>query len=254
MTVNSLQFEVDRVSSPKSEDISASPATHIILRNTMRGVIMSPVKVEIGVRFGRLTVIAKAASRGDRRGRSVCLCDCGKTKVIMNQHLNRKPPATVSCGCVSIENAKKLEWHGTHGHSAGGKQSPTYYSWSAMTYRCSNPNHKYYSRYGGRGITVCDRWKSFENFLLDMGERPDGKTLDRIDGKKGYCPENCKWSTPKEQQRNRENNSLVTYKGKTFCVSEWAERIGMKCSTLRERFNRGWSIKDALIKPVKRVL
>jgi len=90
-----------------------------------------------------------------------------------------------------------------HGHKVNKKASPTYNSWRAMRARCQHSNASNYERYGGQGIKVCDRWQDFENFLSDMGERPEGKTLDRIDNNKGYEPGNCKWSTPKEQSQNR---------------------------------------------------
>ncbi len=93
-----------------------------------------------------------------------------------------------------------------HGHRRRGYRSPTYYSWCAMKERCNRPKHPRYARYGGRGISVCDRWHFFENFLFDMGERPEGKNLDRIDNDSGYYKENCKWSNPKEQANNRCNN------------------------------------------------
>lgn len=115
-----------------------------------------------------------------------------------------------------------------------------------MIGRCHNPNSSGYSSYGGRGITVCERWRDFANFLADMGERPEGKTLDRIDGSLGYFPENCRWATVGEQNRNTRRNHNVTYNGETHCVSEWARRAGISHETLRGRLAKGWSMDRAL--------
>jgi len=118
--------------------------------------------------------------------------------------------------------------------------SPTYKSWSEMKYRCNTVGNKYWH---DKGIMVCDYWNSFENFLLDMGKRPKGKTIDRIDNKGNYCLENCRWATSKQQSRNRSNNLLL--KGKT--LSEWSEILGIKRSTLAQRYYvYGWSVNRVL--------
>lgn len=117
--------------------------------------------------------------------------------------------------------------------------TPTWSSWRSMRKRCLDPNTNVYKNYGGRGINICDRWSVFANFLQDMGERPEGTTLDRIDNNGNYCPENCRWATLTEQCRNRRNNAWVTLNGETLCVTEWAELLGVKVSTLKERIRRG---------------
>ena len=97
----------------------------------------------------------------------------------------------------------------THRHTRKGLRSSTYITWADMLRRCAEPNNNRYNYYGGRGVTVCERWRKFENFLIDMGERPDGMTLDRIENDKGYEPGNCKWSTPREQARHRSSTKLT---------------------------------------------
>lgn len=129
-----------------------------------------------------------------------------------------------------------------------------YNSWQAMRHRCRNPKHPFYHRYGERGIDVCDRWyDSFAAFLEDMGKRPEGHTLDRIDNTKGYYPENCRWATSKEQNHNRQKRSKsvpvgpITYDGVTQSVAAWAREIGISESALRHRiFAYGWPIAQAL--------
>jgi len=135
-----------------------------------------------------------------------------------------------------------------HGHTPRGKCSPTYYSWLNMKSRCYCSSSRGYYNYGARGIKVCDRWlHNFSTFLADMGERPEGRSLDRIDGSKDYTPENCRWATRVEQNRNSNRNRLVEYNGERRCVSEWAQRLNLPVSTLAARlFYYGWPIEDAL--------
>ena len=123
-------------------------------------------------------------------------------------------------------------------------------SWGQMMARCYDPSNHKYHRYGARGIRVCDRWICFRLFFEDMGDRPKGKTLNRIYNDGNYCHENCEWASAKEQAQNRHNNRLITFNGKTLCITEWAREIGITREALRNRLNRGWSEEDALtIKP-----
>ena len=122
----------------------------------------------------------------------------------------------------------------------------TYVSWYGMKTRCFNKNYKDYKYYGGRGIKVCNSWMKFENFFEDMGERPEGKTLDRIDNNGNYCKENCYWATRKEQANNRRSNRYLTYKGKTQNVSEWAEELNINKNDISNRLNLGWKIERIL--------
>lgn len=136
-----------------------------------------------------------------------------------------------------------------HGMSRTG----TYKSWQAMLSRCMNPNLKDYHRYGGRGIKVCDRWHDFRNFLEDMGERPDGASIDRIDVNGNYEPGNCKWSDHDHQQNNRTSNRVITFDGRTQTVAQWAREIGCTRQSLHIRLSKpGASIETALSTPVKK--
>jgi hypothetical protein len=125
--------------------------------------------------------------------------------------------------------------------------TPIYAIWSSMLQRCENRGMPAYDRYGGRGIQVCDEWHDFDVFYDDMGPRPDETySLDRIDNDGDYCPGNCRWATKKQQSRNRADNRLLTFKGESLCIAEWADRLPLKDSTIRMRLRRGWSTKEAL--------
>lgn len=125
-------------------------------------------------------------------------------------------------------------------------KTPTYTAWDSMLQRCTNENQKHYNNYGGRGIGVCDRWLLFKNFIEDMGLRPFGLSLDRIDNSKGYYKENCRWADKKTQQRNMRTNHLITFQGQTKTLAEWAEIKKMGYSTLQTRLWRGWTIERAM--------
>ena len=136
----------------------------------------------------------------------------------------------------------------THGKT----QTAEYRVWSAMKRRCLNPNVIGFDKYGERGITICDRWiNSFEAFLEDMGERPPMHTIERVDNALGYSPDNCTWATRKEQASNTRRNHNITFEGITKTLTQWAEYLGLKQSTIRQRMSRGWSIKQALTIPLR---
>ncbi len=139
-------------------------------------------------------------------------------------------------------------------HTHGLAGSVTYRSWHDMRQRCNNPNDKQYPDYGGRGITVCKRWRIFTNFLADMGEMPSGHSIDRVDNDAGYCKENCRWATRTEQNRNTRRNVTLTYQGKTLCIAGWGELLGVNYRTLLSRVNAGWAVEDALTKPTRGTL
>jgi hypothetical protein len=122
-----------------------------------------------------------------------------------------------------------------------------------MKQRCQNRNYHSWETYGGRGITVCERWQKFENFLADMGEPPKGASIDRIDNNGNYEPSNCRWATPKAQQRNRRVTRMLTFEGKKQPLAELAERFGIQRRTLVARIRTGWTVEDALTRPVRQI-
>ncbi len=126
------------------------------------------------------------------------------------------------------------------------RSSPEYKAWGHMIERCRNPNTECFADYGGRGITVCDRWRTYEHFLADMGPRPAGMTLERKDNERGYEPGNCVWATRKQQMRNRRNTKMLTFNGETKGLTEWAEQLGLKKTTLEKRLKLGWTADRAL--------
>jgi hypothetical protein len=160
---------------------------------------MPKLKDITGQRFGRLVALKPNGKDQSGCWWWLCICDCGKQTTVRGAVLRRND--TRSCGCSMDESKTK------HGHiwRYNGKRyrSPTYISWAGMLTRCRNSKQRSYAEYGGRGIAVCERWLAFENFLADMGERPPGLTLDRIDNDGGYEPGNCRWATTKEQRANQ---------------------------------------------------
>jgi len=142
----------------------------------------------------------------------------------------------------------------THGHSVGARASKTYKAWLSMRRRCLCPTCPEYYRYGGRGITVSPSWDSFEQFLLDMGEAPEDRSLDRRDNDKGYSKENCRWATAKEQGQNKRNNIILAFNGEAHCMNEWARITGIGITTLLQRLRHGWSAERTLLtSPQRRI-
>lgn len=161
-----------------------------------------PIDNIVGKRFGKLIVVKFNGKNNKGYLEWLCLCECGKEVAILSSSLIRG--VSRSCGCGVIDSVTK------HGKS----YDPVYRSWESMVQRCTNKHNAKYGSYGGRGITVCEDWLTFENFYKDMGDRPMGKTIDRINNNGNYCKENCKWSTAKEQANNRRNNKTIVPGGK----------------------------------------
>jgi hypothetical protein len=199
--------------------------------------------------FGRLTTIGPKFVLSDKRSRAyqVCQCSCGQ-KVVCRVDLLRSGRSQ-SCGCLQKERVSAVNT--THGLS----RTLEFGIWKGMIQRCQNPNQSNYSRYGGRGIKVCDRWRGdsgFQNFIDDLGPRPsDNHSIDRIDVNGDYCPENCRWASVKEQARNKRNNRFLSYDGRNQCLSAWAKEFEMGETTLTTRLLSGWSVEKALTVPVR---
>lgn len=197
-----------------------------------------------GRRFGRLVVLGIAGRTTGKHKEILwaCKCDCGNSASVNGQRLRNGE--TTSCGCYHRERVHEMSK--THGET----KSRLYSIWKAMKRRCYGVNTKVYYRYGGRGITVCDEWRNdfvaFKTWALATGYQ-DGLTLDRIDNDKGYSPENCRWASYKEQANNTRRNHLVTCRGETHTIAEWAVMRGINDQTLRNRLGRyGWSVERAL--------
>lgn len=193
-------------------------------------------------RFGRLFVIDiyRPTKNGQRRW--VCVCDCNNLAATTTHRLLNG--LCQSCGCLRRGLPR------SHGHTTNGEASRTYKSWRLMLSRCYNKNSNRYYRYGGRGITVCDRWRnSFAAFLEDMGERPERLTLDRKDNNGPYCKDNCRWATLLEQSRNKSSSKMISYKGETKQLRAWAETLGLGYAMLRSRFMYGWTTERAFEQP-----
>ena len=197
-----------------------------------------------GQRFGALVAVSRALPAG-KQGRWLCKCDCGNESIV--QIGNLRNGHTVSCGCrrSTATRESKLR-HGKYG-------TPVHKSWSAMLSRCLNPKCPKYPDYGGRGILVCDAWRSFDAFFADMGERPAGTTLGRIDNDGNYEPSNCEWQAAAKQARNKRNTALFDFGGRQATLREHCELAGAHYPTIKSRiYLYGWSVDAALTTPVAR--
>ncbi len=195
-----------------------------------------------GQRFRKLRVISRAAPV---RGHTAwnCICDCGRSCVRLAYKL--KNGVAVSCGC--------LVGGATHGHTRGQRhsigRSPTFTSWQSMISRCTQPSNPAFAYYRKLGVTVCERWRSFENFLADMGERPSlSHSIDRYPNNRGnYEPKNCRWATKREQANNRVTNNVFVFRGTALTLTELARATGLPYELLRHRLVRaGWSVEEAI--------
>lgn len=193
--------------------------------------------------FDRLTVIDYIPGTATKRPRLSCQCKCGKKVVVLSTNLARK--YTKSCGCLNDET--RVSANTTHGMT----YTKEYDVWKSMIQRCSYEKHPFFKNYGGRGILVCDRWKTFSNFFADMGPRPAKATLERKKNDGNYEPGNCCWASRSQQARNKRSNVLITFRGETKTLVEWSELTGIGAHAISARILRhGYSIEDALTKPL----
>lgn len=197
---------------------------------------MKKLEILIGSRYGNYLVIGPFDRNAKGRRQVWCRCDCGAERLVDVCQLVHSPTKY----CNACKGARMQKHKAT--------DTRLYNIWSDMIQRTSNAKHPSYRLYGGRGIAVCEDWKTCAKFIewaLASGYT-DELTLDRIDNDMGYCPENCRWATRRIQQRNRRTNRMISYKGVTKCLAEWAEDLGLNIKTLGNRLNRGWSFEDAL--------
>jgi hypothetical protein len=192
--------------------------------------------IKAGQRYGRLVAIEFACKSRTGCHKWQFQCDCGRIVVSISQNVLRG--LTQSCGCLHAEISSRPATHGM-------SKTREYSSWSAMRARCTNPKAHQYIYYGERGITIADRWNSFEAFYSDMGPRPPKTTLDRIENDGNYEPGSCRWATRREQRRNRRDTKKVSMHGRTISVAEAAESLGLQYRRLKSRMRSGMSFDEA---------
>lgn len=192
------------------------------------------ITIPNGSKFGELTVLNCQGALGNSIAYEV-VCSCGNKKICTGTNL--RSGATKSCGCKMGVRIHNMTHH------------PLYNVWAGMIDRCTKPHHKSYKDYGGRGITVCAEWMDIKNFIHDMGPRPFGYELDRIDNDQGYSKSNCKWSSERQNANNRRNTVMIEFEGAMQPISYVAERCSLPLEQLRARLKRG--MKDPF-QPLKR--
>lgn len=205
---------------------------------------MSKIHELTDKRFGKIVALR---STSERRGKQIvwlCQCDCGR--LIREKSHSLASGQVQSCGCAHNMGNRK-----TKCFVIGGAKTPEYNVWRSMLNRCRNKHVKCYHRYGGRGIQVCERWNIFDNFLADMGRRPKGHRIERIDNDGNYEPSNCKWATQEEQCANKRNNRILTYNGVSKTLTCWAKELGLNRTTLRQRLVLGWDVETALTTQIR---
>ena len=192
-----------------------------------------------GRRFGKLIVIYRIENDKYHNAQWLCKCDCSNETIVPSNRLKSKN--TRSCGCLRT----------FHNYRCRNINNKTYITWKNMIQRCYYTKHHRYKNYGGRGIKVCKQWlkpkgQGFLSFLKDMGEKPEGLTLDRIDNNSNYCLENCRWDTYETQSRNTSKNILITINSRTMCLKDWCVELNINYKTMHKKIRRGASPKDVI--------
>lgn len=207
--------------------------------------------ISVGEKVGLWTVLGEAGTR-DGNLYMKCRCECGAEHEVMASTMRHGKSKSCPVCAQAMSIAEKRDLAVKH-----GGVSPEYRAWSRMISRCHNSKDRGFKGYGSRGIKVCDEWRGkggFQRFLTHIGLRPSqDHSIDRKKNDDGYEPDNVRWATRKEQQRNTRRNRLVTIDGVTKCVAEWAEESSISGATIRSRLYRGWSSKDAVFTPSKRL-
>ena len=207
-------------------------------------VLPKKAKDITGQRFGRLIALGPVGKNDNSNVIWLCVCDCGKITNVVGDYLRKG--GTRSCGCLSQESRTV---HGMRG-------TAIYRIWSHIKGRCINQSDNAYASYGGRNIHICDEWRhDFQAFYDYVSALPDygkkGYSIDRIDNDGDYEPGNVQWSSSKQQSRNRRSNILLTYAGKTQCVADWADELGIKKTVLYDRIYNGWTAEKILTQPIR---
>lgn len=198
-----------------------------------------------GRKFGKWTVVEKSEPKPGYKHLQFwrCKCECGTEQIRRGSQLLYAERKGANQCCAVCSGTK----HGEH-------KKPEYICWRGMIDRCERPSHKFFCHYGGRGIGVCERWKTYANFLADMGRRPTEKhSLDRIDNNGNYAPENCRWALQCTQTRNKRTTVMLTHNGKTQCVMDWAIETGLSHAAISQRIKTlGWGVNESLSTPIQK--
>lgn len=198
-----------------------------------------------GKRFGRLVVIRRGPNKKTNTA-WYAVCDCGTEIYLYGASM--VTGRTQSCGCLQLERIRES---GARHRKHGLFGTATWGTWVSMVNRCRNPKYASYRAYGQVGITVCDRWLDIKNFYEDMGPRPPGTTLDRIDNDGNYEPGNCRWATAKVQTRNRACTVRLEFRGEVKAISDWCDELGISRGAVYQRLRAGWSDEQALTTPIR---
>lgn len=201
-----------------------------------------------GKKFGKLIAVSRSENTNQNRAQWLCRCECGGEKIAQAAYLNKG--TTRSCGCLADEQRKTAAQSQCTPYSRTNMYRERK-TWENMIARCYDKTRHDFKWYGGRGISVCEKWRnSFEAFVVDMGMRPASMTLDRRESSTDYSPGNCRWATATEQANNRRSNHCITIDGRTLTIAEWARHSGIGERVIATRIARGWDERRAVEKPV----